>query len=206
MNTKAAPKQRNRGRPPIKNKKPIAQLQAPLVNMLRSKIIEEGLSLTDFAKKHQIAYSVLTGVLNNIRWAPHSDKENVIKPLARVLSIPPAMVLYYGGQLEHTDFEIEESIEDRIGFLYRQMSQDHSVAAFIPPISEFKKWDTHTQLSFGLLYQLFFNERLLRMAGNKKAKSKVSTGHISKKVSLSSKAPRAKRKVVATKSAGRAKK
>ena len=155
---------KGRGRPVAPKGASVAELQKELVYRLKERIAREGGTARHFAEKHKLSYSMFYSVLNNERWVAHSDKETVIKPLARVLGVPPITVLIYAGALDHMDFALEETIGDRLQASYAMMVSDPQVSAFVPPAEVFKKWDIETKVSFVMMYQIIAGRALLDMA------------------------------------------
>jgi len=153
-----------RGRPIAPKGIPVAELQKELVYRLNERIAKEGGTARRFAEKHGLSYTMFYSVLNNARWVAHSDKETVIKPLARVLGVPPVTVLIYAGALDHMDFALEETLEDRLQASYSMMVADPQVSAFVPPIEVFKRWDIETKTSFVMMYQIIAGRAMLDMA------------------------------------------
>lgn len=155
---------KGRGRPIAAKGASVAELQKELVYRLNERIAKEGGTAKHFADKHRISYTMLGSVLNNARWVAHSDKETVIKPLARVLNVPTITVLIYAGALDHMDFALEETLEDRLQASYSMMVADPQVSAFVPPIEVFKRWDIETKTSFVMMYQIIAGRVMLDMA------------------------------------------
>lgn len=145
--------------------KSIASLQLPLVDMIQRKLIEEKCSLSTFADRHQVSYSMLNSVVNSTRWVAHSDKDTVVRPLARLLGVPVVTIYIKAGLLTHQDFALEETMETRLSEAYDAMAGDQTLMAVLPASKEaFMQWPTEARSALALLYQTFTRKELLDMA------------------------------------------
>ncbi len=145
--------------------KSIASLQLPLVDMIQRKLIEERCSLSTFADRHQVSYSMLNSVVNSTRWVAHSDKDTVVRPLARLLGVPVVTIYIKAGLLTHQDFALEETLETRLSEAYDAMAGDQTLTAVLPASKEaFMQWPTEARSALALLYQTFTRKELLDMA------------------------------------------
>ncbi len=145
--------------------KSIASLQLPLVDMIQRKLIEERCSLSTFADRHQVSYSMLNSVVNSTRWVAHSDKDTVVRPLARLLGVPVVTIYIKAGLLTHQDFALEETLETRLSEAYDAMAGDQTLMAVLPASKEaFMQWPTEARSALALLYQTFTRKELLDMA------------------------------------------
>jgi hypothetical protein len=143
----------------------IASLQLPLVEMIQRKLIEEGGSLSTFADRHQVSHSMLNSVVNSTRWVAHSDKDTVVRPLARLLGVPVVTIYIKAGLLTHQDFVLEETLETRLSEAYDAMAGDQTLMAVLPASKEaFMQWPTEARCALALLYQTFTRKELLDMA------------------------------------------
>lgn len=144
--------------------KRIATLQLPLVEMIQRKLIDERCSLSAFAERHNVSYSMLTSVMNSTRWVAHSDKDTVVRPLARILGVPVVTIYIKAGLLDHQDFALTETLETRLSEAYDAMAGDQTLMAVLPPNKEtFMQWPTEARSAIALLYQTFTRKELLDM-------------------------------------------
>jgi len=173
----AKPFKKPMGRPIINAGVDIAVVQRELVYRINEQIAREGLNARQFADAHDLQYSMLVSVLNNTRWVARGDKEAVIKPLARVLNVPPVTILIYAGALDFMDFALEETLEDRLDKSYKVMASDPAVNAFLPPESIFRNWDKATKTAFVMLYQVASNKVLLDMTTIEVPDLPLTTSH-----------------------------
>lgn len=149
----------------VLERKPIKLAQGNLVAKLQSKLDHEGLTMVEFANRHKIPYPILTGVMSGTRSVAHADKDKVIKPIARVLGIPVAMVYVYAGLFDADDFEVEDSLQKRINMAYEVMAKDDACAPFVLSRDQFNKLNITAKTSFVMLYQFASNNRVLDMIG-----------------------------------------
>ena len=147
----------------VLERRPVKLAQGNLVAKLQSKLDQEGLTMVEFANRHKIPYPILTGVISGTRSVAHADKVKVIKPIARVLGIPVAMVYVYAGLFDANDLEVEDSLPKRINMAYEVMSKDDACAPFILNREQFNKLNLTAKTSFVMLYQFAANNRLLEM-------------------------------------------
>lgn len=142
----------------------IATLQLPLVELIQRKLIAERCSLSAFAERHHVSYSMLTSVMNSTRWVAHSDKDTVVRPLARILGVPVVTIYIKAGLLSHQDFALTETLETRLSEAYDTMAGDLTLMAVLPPNKEtFMQWPTEARSAITLLYQTFTRKELLDM-------------------------------------------
>jgi hypothetical protein len=145
--------------------KHIALLQLPLVKMIKRKLLEERCTLITLAERYQISYSMLNSVVNSTRWVAHSDKDTVVRPLAKLLGVPVVTIYIKAGLLTHQDFVLEETLETRLSEAYDVMSGDQTMMAMLPASKEaFMRWPVESRSALALLYQTFARKELLDMA------------------------------------------
>jgi len=151
-------------KPMLEKTRRIAALQRPLVEMIQRKLIEEGGSLGAFADRHGVSYSMLNSVINSTRWVAHSDKNSVVRPLARILGVPVVTIYIKAGLLNHHDFALAETLETRFAETYDAIAGDQTLTAVLPASKEaFMQWPTEARLAIALLYQTFTHKELLDM-------------------------------------------
>lgn len=139
-------------------------MQLPLVEMIQRKLIDERCSLSAFADRHNVSYSMLTSVMNSTRWVAHSDKDTVVRPLARILGVPVVTIYIKAGLLNHQDFALTETLETRLSEAYDAMAGDQTLMAVLPANKEtFMQWPTEARSAIALLYQTFTRKELLDM-------------------------------------------
>jgi hypothetical protein len=132
--------------------------------MIQRKLIDEGCSLSAFAERHNVSYSMLTSVMNSTRWVAHSDKDTVVRPLARILGVPVVTIYIKAGLLNHQDFALTETLETRLSEAYDAMAGDQTLMAVLPANKEtFMQWPTEARSAIALLYQTFTRKELLDM-------------------------------------------
>lgn len=135
-------------------------IQAPLIERISQRMLENGLNQGALAKRLGITPSYITSMFNGFRWVPKSDRR-VIDAIAEYMDVPVIQVFVWAGFFGPADMVVENNLTERLAVAFKVISSDPLVRHITPPLSEWNTWDNKTKLRFVLLYEIMSSKVLM---------------------------------------------